>query len=62
MSTTPVNIHATAVIVGKTGLLFLGPSGWGKSMLAFACITEAQRAGLDAAAGGRRPGHDLDAG
>jgi hypothetical protein len=49
MSTAPINIHATAVIVGKTGLLFLGPSGWGKSMLAFACITEAQRAGLDAA-------------
>jgi serine kinase of HPr protein (carbohydrate metabolism regulator) len=49
MSATPVNIHATAIIVGQTGLLFVGPSGWGKSMLAFACLTEAQRIGVGAA-------------
>ena len=49
MTTEPVNVHATAIVVGKTGLLFVGPSGWGKSMLAFACITEAQRIGIDAA-------------
>ena len=49
MKTEPVNVHATAIVVGKTGLLFVGPSGWGKSMLAFACITEAQRIGIDAA-------------
>nr|WP_259127015.1 MULTISPECIES: serine/threonine protein kinase [unclassified Rhizobium] len=42
----PSNIHATAIVVGKTGLLFLGPSGWGKSMLAFTCINEAQRMGI----------------
>ncbi|KQV72935.1 serine/threonine protein kinase [Rhizobium sp. Root1220] len=44
----PTNVHATAVVVGKTGLLFVGPSGWGKSMLAFACISEAQRLGIAA--------------
>ncbi|WP_112942599.1 MULTISPECIES: HPr kinase/phosphorylase [unclassified Rhizobium] len=49
MSTAPVNIHATAIVVGKTGLLFMGPSGWGKSMLAFACLTEAHRIRIDAA-------------
>jgi hypothetical protein len=46
MSAKPLNIHATAIVIGKTGLLFTGPSGWGKSMLAFACVTEAQRLGL----------------
>jgi hypothetical protein len=40
------NIHATAIVVGRTGLLFSGPSGWGKSMLAFTCMTEARRLGL----------------
>jgi hypothetical protein len=49
MSAAAVHIHATAIVVGKTGLLFVGPSGWGKSMLAFACITEAQRNGIEAA-------------
>jgi hypothetical protein len=44
--TTAPNIHATAIIVGRTGLLFSGPSGWGKSMLAFTCMTEARRLGL----------------
>ncbi|MDQ0562786.1 serine kinase of HPr protein (carbohydrate metabolism regulator) [Rhizobium mesoamericanum] len=48
MTDTPSNIHATAIVVGSTGLLFMGPSGWGKSMLAFACITEAQRVGISA--------------
>ena len=45
MSEAP-NIHATAIVVGRTGLLFSGPSGWGKSMLAFTCMTEARRLGL----------------
>jgi hypothetical protein len=49
MTTAAVNIHATAIVVGKTGLLFIGPSGWGKSMLAFACLTEAKRIGIEAA-------------
>ncbi|MBP2443057.1 HPr kinase/phosphorylase [Rhizobium leguminosarum] len=44
--TTAPNIHATAIMVGRTGLLFSGPSGWGKSMLAFTCMTEARRLGL----------------
>jgi hypothetical protein len=44
----PVNVHATAIIVNRTGLLLAGPSGWGKSMLAFACLTEAKRMGLPA--------------
>ncbi|MBB3964469.1 HPr kinase/phosphorylase [Rhizobium metallidurans] len=48
MTTAPVNIHATAIVVGKTGLLFKGPSGWGKSMLAFTCLAEAKRIGIDA--------------
>ncbi|PDV85308.1 serine/threonine protein kinase [Rhizobium sp. H4] len=45
MSEAP-NIHATAIVVGRTGLLFSGPSGWGKSMLAFTCMTEARRLGF----------------
>ncbi|MGZ2485931.1 hypothetical protein ACVITL_004454 [Rhizobium pisi] len=44
--TEATNIHATAIVVGRTGLLFSGPSGWGKSMLAFSCMTEARRLGL----------------
>lgn len=43
-----LNIHATAIVINRTGLIFAGPSGWGKSMLAFACITEAKRIGLPA--------------
>ncbi|NZD53478.1 HPr kinase/phosphorylase [Rhizobium leguminosarum] len=46
MTEAAFNIHATAIVVGKTGLLFSGPSGWGKSMLAFTCMTEARRLGL----------------
>ncbi|MBY5532778.1 serine/threonine protein kinase [Rhizobium leguminosarum] len=46
MTAAAFNIHATAIVVGKTGLLFSGPSGWGKSMLAFTCMTEARRLGL----------------
>ncbi|OWV73488.1 serine/threonine protein kinase [Rhizobium sp. R339] len=45
MSEAP-NIHATAIVVSRTGLLFSGPSGWGKSMLAFTCMSEARRLGL----------------
>jgi len=48
MTVSRFNIHATAIVIGKTGLLFMGPSGWGKSMLAFTCITEAQRIGISA--------------
>ncbi|MHC2299776.1 hypothetical protein ACVJBD_003982 [Rhizobium mongolense] len=48
MTGATFNINATAIVVNKTGLLFVGPSGWGKSMLAFTCITEAKRMGLPA--------------
>ncbi|WP_337267727.1 HPr kinase/phosphorylase [Oryzifoliimicrobium ureilyticus] len=43
-----VNLHATAITVGGSGLIFMGPSGSGKSMLAFACLTEAKRMGIKA--------------
>ncbi|WP_375589964.1 HPr kinase/phosphatase C-terminal domain-containing protein [Hoeflea alexandrii] len=42
-------VHATAIVVGQTGLLFLGPSGSGKSTTAFACLCEAQALGWNAA-------------
>lgn len=34
----PVNLHATALVAGGTGLLIRGPSGSGKSRLALALI------------------------
>lgn len=43
------NVHATAIVAGTTGLMFVGPSGIGKSSIAFACLTEARRLGLYAA-------------
>jgi serine kinase of HPr protein (carbohydrate metabolism regulator) len=43
------NIHGTAIVVGKVGLLFLGPSGVGKSALAFACLASVKPLGLYAA-------------
>ncbi|MGF9566361.1 HPr kinase/phosphorylase [Neorhizobium sp. JUb45] len=39
------NLHATAIVIGTRGILFLGPSGAGKSMLALACIDAARQAG-----------------
>lgn len=42
-------MHATAIVVGQTGLLFLGPSGAGKSSSAFACLSEAEALGWNAA-------------
>ena len=44
-----LNIPATAVVLGTRGILFTGPSGSGKSMLAFACIAAARRQGAFAA-------------
>lgn len=38
------NVHGTAIVVGERGLIFLGPSGIGKSMMAFTCLTIARRA------------------
>lgn len=46
---TVVNIHGTAIVIAETGLLFLGPSGIGKSSLAFACLAAARPLGLHAA-------------
>ncbi len=43
------NIHATAVVLGTRGILFTGPSGSGKSMLAFTCVAAARRQGAFAA-------------
>lgn len=48
MTGETTNIHATAIVIGKTGLLFLGPSGSGKSLLAFACLAAAKPLGLAA--------------
>jgi serine kinase of HPr protein (carbohydrate metabolism regulator) len=49
VTTLPVNIHATAIVIGTRGLLFVGPSGSGKSKLAFACIATSRRRGSFAA-------------
>ncbi|MEF0940579.1 HPr kinase/phosphorylase [Rhizobium sp. BR 362] len=49
MSHKATNIHGTAIVIGKTGLLFLGPSGSGKSSLAFACLAAAKPLGVSAA-------------
>lgn len=49
MSGERVNIHGTAVVIATTGLLFVGPSGSGKSMLAHACIASAHARGIFAA-------------
>ncbi|MFT4002186.1 MAG: HPr kinase/phosphorylase [Rhizobium sp.] len=48
MTGEATNIHATAIVVAKTGLLFLGPSGSGKSSLAFSCLAAAKPLGLAA--------------
>ena len=47
--TAPANVHATAIVIGTTGLLFTGPSGSGKSAIALHCIEEARSRGLFAA-------------
>jgi serine kinase of HPr protein (carbohydrate metabolism regulator) len=41
-----VNIHATAVVLGTRGFLFVGPSGAAKTATALSCMTGARRAGL----------------
>lgn len=38
------NVHGTAIVVGERGLIFIGPSGIGKSMMAFNCLAIARRA------------------
>jgi serine kinase of HPr protein (carbohydrate metabolism regulator) len=49
MNAERFNLHATAITVQNTGILFTGPSGSGKSELAFSFLTEAERCGLPAA-------------
>ena len=43
------SIHATAIVVGSVGVLFVGPSGSGKSSTAFACLASARARGWNAA-------------
>jgi serine kinase of HPr protein (carbohydrate metabolism regulator) len=45
----PTNIHATAVVLGTRGFLFVGPSGAGKTTLALSCMAAAKNNGLFAA-------------
>ncbi|OLP54046.1 hypothetical protein BJF92_09925 [Rhizobium rhizosphaerae] len=42
-------VHATGIVLGTQGLLFVGPAGSGKTILALATIESARRAGLFAA-------------
>ncbi|WP_288426593.1 HPr kinase/phosphorylase [uncultured Agrobacterium sp.] len=49
MSADRTNVHGTAIVIGDTGFLFVGPSGSGKSELAFSFLTEAERCELQAA-------------
>jgi hypothetical protein len=42
-------MHATAIVVAETGILFVGPSGSGKSSMAFACLVAAVSRGWNAA-------------
>jgi serine kinase of HPr protein (carbohydrate metabolism regulator) len=37
---TRINVHATGLVLGKTGLILRGPSGAGKSLLALELIDE----------------------
>ncbi|WP_438751134.1 HPr kinase/phosphorylase [Pararhizobium sp. O133] len=47
MTTGPaVNLHATAVVLGTSGFLFVGPSGAGKTAAALSCMATAQAIGL----------------
>ena len=41
-----VNVHGTAIVIGTTGLLFVGPSGSGKSSAALDCLAAAKAAHL----------------
>ena len=49
MTGEPINIHATTIVIGTTGLMFVGDSGSGKSTMAFACLSAARRNGQFAA-------------
>lgn len=42
---TPVNIHATGLVLGKHGLILRGPSGAGKSLLALELLAKFEARG-----------------
>lgn len=42
------NLHGTALVLGERGLLIIGPSGSGKSMLALALLARFRQAGRQA--------------
>ena len=42
-----INIHATGLVLGSTGLILRGPSGAGKSLLALELIDEWENRGLE---------------
>jgi serine kinase of HPr protein (carbohydrate metabolism regulator) len=44
--TQPTNMHATGLVLGKTGLILRGPSGAGKSLLALELVDEWEARGL----------------
>ncbi|MFC3073892.1 HPr kinase/phosphorylase [Shinella pollutisoli] len=46
MTPVPANVHGTAIVVGTTGLLFIGRSGAGKSAVALHCLEQARLRGL----------------
>ncbi|QRM53674.1 HPr kinase/phosphorylase [Sinorhizobium sp. BG8] len=45
----PVNVHATAIVIGTTGLIFFGQSGAGKTSVALHCIKRSRARGNYAA-------------
>ena len=49
MPVRATNFHGTAVMLGTRGILFVGPSGIGKSMMAFQCLGIARRRGFASA-------------
>lgn len=49
MNSPVQNHHATALVVGCRGFLFVGPSGSGKTRLALACLAEAETGGMHTA-------------
>lgn len=40
------NFHATAIVIGTQGFLFVGPSGSGKTESALTCLAQAQARGI----------------
>ncbi len=44
--TSAPNVHATAIVLGTRGFLFVGPSGGGKTSTALSCLASAGARGL----------------